>query len=176
MPSSGSSLALARRKRLGAGACSRSQDRVGGIVLSFYRFYTSPMVFAFDPFFGFFAGTLYDSVITGLDRLVTYRWGTVATLVAAFAGSAVVTRTGGALSLDAANDGPALVVLLARRGTRQRDSFVRVRPALGHYQTTSTIRAALGQGRCLSGAVSSSIRRERRTSKRKHSRANAWVI
>ena len=56
---------------------------IAGIALSVWRFYTSPMVFAFDPFFGFFAGTLYDSVITGLDRLVTYRAGSLATLVAA---------------------------------------------------------------------------------------------
>ncbi|HEX7668609.1 MAG TPA: hypothetical protein VF395_03455, partial [Polyangiaceae bacterium] len=53
-----------------------------GIVVSFLRFYTSPMVFAFDPFFGFFAGTLYDSVITGMGRLVTYRAGSLATLLA----------------------------------------------------------------------------------------------
>src|ERR1043165_3246188 len=32
---------------------------LGGVVLSLWRFWSSPMIFAFDPFVGFFAGTLY---------------------------------------------------------------------------------------------------------------------
>lgn len=59
--------------------------------VSFVRFYTSPMVFAFDHFVGFFAGTLYDTELGSLERLWTYRLGT-----AGFVGCAyvwvVVTR------------------------------------------------------------------------------------
>ncbi|HWO11176.1 MAG TPA: hypothetical protein VNN80_16890, partial [Polyangiaceae bacterium] len=56
---------------------------LGGIVVSVWRFWTSPMVFAFDPYAGFFAGTLYDTVIDAVPRLVTYRAGSLASLLAA---------------------------------------------------------------------------------------------
>ncbi|MEO6601824.1 MAG: hypothetical protein ABIQ16_18240, partial [Polyangiaceae bacterium] len=52
-----------------------------GIGISLGRFYTSPMVFAFDPFFGYFAGPLYDTVIDGFWSLMTYRAGTLLTLL-----------------------------------------------------------------------------------------------
>jgi hypothetical protein len=53
-----------------------------GIVTSVARFYNSPMVFAFDPFFGYFSGTLYDTVIDAGPALVTYRVGSLATILA----------------------------------------------------------------------------------------------
>ncbi|HVU00518.1 MAG TPA: SUMF1/EgtB/PvdO family nonheme iron enzyme [Polyangiaceae bacterium] len=113
-----------------------------GIVASVARFYTSPMVFAFDPFFGFFAGTLYDSVITGIPRLVTYRIGSLATLVAVGAASYFLEKPSerrGAEVLAVA--AAALSALHVVRG-----------PAMGHYQLTGTIRDALGRtlefGRC----------------------------
>ncbi len=40
------------------------------------------MVFAFDPFFGYFAGPLYDTVIDAFWTLATYRAGTLLTLLA----------------------------------------------------------------------------------------------
>ncbi|HEY3255248.1 MAG TPA: hypothetical protein VGJ91_14915, partial [Polyangiaceae bacterium] len=52
-----------------------------GIGLSLGRFYTSPMVFAFDPFFGYFAGPLYDTVIDAFWTLASYRAGTLLTLL-----------------------------------------------------------------------------------------------
>lgn len=45
--------------------------------LSLWRFYTTPMVFAFDHFVGYFAGTLYDTELGSLERLWTYRLGSV---------------------------------------------------------------------------------------------------
>src|SRR5688572_27270896 len=50
---------------------------IGGVLVSVWRFWSSPMVFAFDPFVGFFAGTLYDTVIDAVPRLVTYRAGSL---------------------------------------------------------------------------------------------------
>lgn len=136
---------------------------LAGIAASLYRFYSSPMVFAFDPFFGFFAGTLYDSIITGLDRLATYRLGTLAQIVAVGAFFACFDR-------EAPNvlRGPLGSVLGGRSAVRFQSSpgvlavavaaaaaavfHMAKGPALGHYQTTSSIRAALGQsivdGRC----------------------------
>jgi hypothetical protein len=54
-----------------------------GIAISLLRFYSSPMVFAFDPFFGNFAGPLYDTVLDPLRKLTTYRAGSAASLLTA---------------------------------------------------------------------------------------------
>ncbi|HEX3597384.1 MAG TPA: SUMF1/EgtB/PvdO family nonheme iron enzyme, partial [Polyangiaceae bacterium] len=120
------------------------------VIASVVRFYTSPMVFAFDPFVGFFAGTLYDSVINGMGRLVTYRMGTLATLVAVFAGARLLE--GGLPGLRAAartRSGVAVLTVFAGAcSVAHSCSGAR----MGHYQTTASIREALGEhltvGRC----------------------------
>lgn len=122
---------------------------LGGIVVSLWRFYTSPMVFAFDPFFGFFAGTLYDSVITGLGRLATYRVGTSFTIVFAGAALSLVRRSeSGEVAFEYRRE-PLLIATIALVGSA---AHVLSGPALGHYQTTRSIREALGHstkyGRC----------------------------
>ena len=53
---------------------------LGGIAIGFGRFYTSPMVFGFDPFVGYFAGPLYDTVVDPGVRLLSYRVGSLASL------------------------------------------------------------------------------------------------
>jgi tetratricopeptide (TPR) repeat protein len=55
---------------------------LGGIVIGFVRFYTSPMVFGFDPFVGYFAGPLYDTVVDPGVRLLSYRVGSLSSLLA----------------------------------------------------------------------------------------------
>lgn len=55
---------------------------LGAAAVSFARFLSSPMVFAYDPFAGYFSGTLYDTVIDA-GGLWTYRAGSAATLAAA---------------------------------------------------------------------------------------------
>src|SRR5262249_5931263 len=56
---------------------------LGSFVIGLVRFYTSPMVFGFDPFVGYFAGPLYDTVVDPGNRLLSYRIGSVASLLAA---------------------------------------------------------------------------------------------
>ncbi len=116
-----------------------------GISISFARFYTSPMVFAFDPFFGYFAGPLYDTVIDAFWTLSTYRAGSLLTALAVgcaaahfderlrFTGFRRPWLAGVGLSASCAS------ALLLWNGA-----------ALGHYSTRSSIAAALGQE--LSGA------------------------
>lgn len=111
---------------------------VGGYAMSFVRFYTSPMVFAFDHFAGYFAGTLYDTDLGSLDRLWSYRAGTVGlvTVLSSLVLLAEVPllmwwRRRGTLALGFA--GLSLATVIALRG-----------PQLGHYQTTSSVAAALG--------------------------------
>jgi hypothetical protein len=123
---------------------------LGGVLLSLWRFWSSPMIFAFDPFVGFFAGTLYDTVIDAVPRLLTYRAGSCGTLLGAACTAALLRRSGqgklrwagprwraprrrpGALGL-------ALLGFAASLGVYAWG------PQLGHYQNVATIRAALGQ-------------------------------
>ncbi|HLV67479.1 MAG TPA: hypothetical protein VKY73_16770 [Polyangiaceae bacterium] len=124
---------------------------LGGIAVSLIRFYTSPMVFAYDPYFGYFSGPLYDTVIGSLWPLATYRLGTVATLAAAIALAALVERgADGRLALfPAKRPGIALGFLLALGASGLVTAFG---PALGHYATGRDIERALGRrvsvGRC----------------------------
>jgi len=116
---------------------------LSGILVSVGRFYSSPMVFAFDPFFGFFAGTPYDTGFDPIGRLVTYRLGSTATLLGAWLLARRFTRTEtGRLAHRAEPDWPlsgacvlsfALSLAIAGNGT-----------ALGHYSTTQSIRERLG--------------------------------
>ncbi len=52
------------------------------VLWSVARFYRSPGVFAFDPFFGFWPGVLYDETIRLDDAMVTHRLGTAGWIVA----------------------------------------------------------------------------------------------
>lgn len=48
-----------------------------GIAIGLLLFYDSPVVFTFDPFVGFFAGSPYDTGFDPTSRLLTYRAGTL---------------------------------------------------------------------------------------------------
>ena len=113
------------------------------ILLSVWRFYSTPTIFAFDPFFGFFSGTLYDTVVEATVPLLTYRLGSSLTLIAAgvFAAHLVRDEDGklalrslhrpGLPLLGAACASASLVLTL--EGSR-----------LGHWQTAATIERDLG--------------------------------
>ena len=70
------------------------QNPLGGVAIGFWRFYTSPMVFGFDPFVGYFAGPLYDTVVDPGVRLMSYRVGSLASLPAAAVLAFYLDRTG----------------------------------------------------------------------------------
>ena len=116
---------------------------LGGIVVSFYRFIASPMVFAFDPFFGVFSGPLYDTVVNVVERLETYRWGTVATLIS-------VTLTAGLYDLG--RERGSAVALRERPGTALLAVLCGVLslvhsasgPHFGHWSSVGSIEEALG--------------------------------
>lgn len=67
------------RKRLAAVTLGIALP-LGSAAVSLWRFYRSPMIFAYDPFVGFFSGTLYDTIVAPGVALVTYRAGTILTL------------------------------------------------------------------------------------------------
>jgi tetratricopeptide (TPR) repeat protein len=111
-----------------------------GILVSLGRFYTSPMVFGFDPFFGYFAGPLYDTVIDPFWTLATYRAGTLLTLLGLGALAAHFDESLRFLGFPrpwlSGACGAALLgsALFIAEGT-----------ALGHFSTRASIEAALGQ-------------------------------
>jgi hypothetical protein len=61
-------------------------------LVALYLFYATPAVFAFDPFVGFFSGTLYDEVVDAYAPLLTYRAGTALTIAALVVLSAAIGR------------------------------------------------------------------------------------
>lgn len=114
---------------------------LAGIGVSLWRFWSSPMVFAFDPFFGYFAGPLYDTVIEPLERLESYRLGSLFSLLAGAALALHLDRGATGLTLRSrGRPGVVLAGLLAAAG-----SFLVTAngPKLGHYSTTDSIREVL---------------------------------
>jgi len=111
--------------------------------VSFYRFLTSPMVFAFDPFFGVFAGPLYDTVVNVVDRLLSYRQGTVATLMAVTLGASLFDRSReeGLRATLRARPGTACLALTAALLSLAHSASG---PRFGHWSTAGSIEEALG--------------------------------
>jgi tetratricopeptide (TPR) repeat protein len=120
---------------------------VAGVLVSLWRFYDSPMVFAYDPFVGFFSGTLYDTVIDPGLALLTYRLGSFATLVALALTASVLVRE---------DDRPFGLVLIARSRAQRVRAFLALVAVLasaslmlfgaklGHFSSTRSIMADLG--------------------------------
>jgi tetratricopeptide (TPR) repeat protein len=122
-----------------------------GIVVSLVRFYTSPMVFAYDPYFGYFSGPLYDTVILSLEPLLWYRLGSLGTLGALSVAASVLVRRGdGRLGFALRGRGNALGAGLFAAAV---SGVITLSGAsLGHYSTAGSIEQALGRrlsaGRC----------------------------
>jgi len=108
------------------------------VVWSLLRFYTTPAIFAYDPFFGFFPGAIYDeSIPLGLP-LATYRIGTLGAVIAL-----------AAMLVGAWADGPRLSFTAWRRRPMAALTFVvgsalaggiwLAGPSLGHRHTANDI-------------------------------------
>jgi tetratricopeptide (TPR) repeat protein len=120
---------------------------VAGIVVSVARFYGSPMVFAFDPFFGFFSGALYDTVVDVRPELWTYRAGSLATLTGvALVASALERNARGSIALPSMGGSSQSLWRLGLGSAALAASLgvAAAGPVLGHWQTATTIAAALG--------------------------------
>jgi tetratricopeptide (TPR) repeat protein len=120
---------------------------VGGVAISVARFYGSPMVFGYDPFFGYFSGALYDTVVDVRAELWTYRAGTLATLAGgALLASALLRTTDGKLALRPLRGNPPAIVRLALGVAAMLTSVALCAegPRLGHWQTADSIASALG--------------------------------
>ncbi|HVY27134.1 MAG TPA: tetratricopeptide repeat protein [Polyangiaceae bacterium] len=125
---------------------------LGGIAIGFWRFYTSPMVFGFDPFVGYFAGPLYDTVVDPGNRLISYRIGSLATLLGAFV-AAYHLELDERHRLRLVSRGRPGLVAAGALALGLSIAITLSGPRLGHYGTTASIEAGLGRsvsvGRCL---------------------------
>jgi hypothetical protein len=120
---------------------------LSGIVVSLLRFYTSPMVFAFDPFFGVFSGPLYDTVVDVIDRLWSYRWGTAATLLFVFLVCELAENMAPGVGLTALMRQRLSTTLFAALALGLSLYHSASGPALGHWSTSNSIAETLGQKR-----------------------------
>lgn len=135
-----------RRRRLVC-ALGAPLGPLAGIVLSVARFYASPMVFAFDPFFGFFSGALYDTVVDVRPELWTYRGGSLATLVGVTLVASALRRSDRGTVAFVSPRGTTQPRWRLALGTAALAISVTVGaagPALGHWQTAASIAGALG--------------------------------
>ena len=114
---------------------------IASIGISLWRFWSSPMVFAFDPFFGFFAGPLYDTVIEPVDRLESYRLGSLFSLLSAAALFFHLDADEARVRLvGRGRPGLALAGVAALAGS----IFISLSgPTLGHWSTARSIRLEL---------------------------------
>lgn len=163
------------------------------IALGLVEFYRSPVVFAFDPFVGFFAGSPYDTGFDPTARLLTYRAGSLGLWILLWAlarhltvdsvGKLSVTRwfvrqgaagTGAHFRWNVAADGAA--ALLGLIGLGLCVTIMALGEPLGHRSSTALIRRTLGQvtqvGRCeiVYGAA-----QKRRQVQRLAGDCNAWL-
>lgn len=117
---------------------------LGGIAISAARFYTSPMVFGFDPFFGYFAGPLYDTVFDPLSELCTYRAGSAFSLLAAAVALSHLKfeDTGKLIFIGR---GRALLLVLGALAGAGSAAITAYGPELHHFSTTASIQKALGR-------------------------------
>jgi hypothetical protein len=115
---------------------------LGSVAIALVRFYGSPMVFAYDPFAGYFSGALYDTIID-YSGLYTYRAGSAATLLASFIA---------ALHLGHDERGRLTYTSIGRPGllalgvTSAFASFAAIAAgaSLGHFQSADSIARELG--------------------------------
>lgn len=126
------------------------------IVWSLARFYGTPGVFAYDPFFGFYPGALYDERVPVGLTLVSYRLGTLGWVVAAAAlGHALRLALRGPRGAPQAGwRGVTLGTLVSGlAGLALGLGVYLAGPALGHRLDAETVASRLGastaSGRCV---------------------------
>jgi tetratricopeptide (TPR) repeat protein len=117
---------------------------LGGILVSLLRYYTSPIIFAFDHFFGYFSGTPYDTVLDGVGRLMSYRVGSFGWALVLYALAATCTRDErGRLTWYGRER--ARTWALGAFGLVLGVGITANGPKLGHYQTDRSVQEALGR-------------------------------
>ena len=114
------------------------------VAVGLLRFYTSPIVFSFDPFVGYFSGSFYDTVIDPGSPLLSYRLGTAATITFALAAASLVHRDGKKWKRATSDDTTLARTVLAVVALGTSLWITANGIALGHWQTSESIAKDLG--------------------------------
>jgi hypothetical protein len=120
---------------------------IGCAAISVGRFITSPMIFAYDPFVGYFSGTLYDTVIDAGSAMLTYRAGSLATLCAVALVASVLERhedTPFGLVLDLRSTATRARAALGLVAALASTAMILAGSKLGHFSTAASIAKDLG--------------------------------
>jgi formylglycine-generating enzyme required for sulfatase activity/tetratricopeptide (TPR) repeat protein len=117
---------------------------LGSALLGVVAFYRSPMVFAFDPFVGFFAGSIYDTGFDPTFRLLTYRLGSAASLLVLLVISRHLSFGPDRRPRLAPKPRDRALLVLGFLGFVCSVAVTTNGVALGHRSTESSIREALG--------------------------------
>ncbi len=138
-------IARSRKRRRLVAVLVALAGPIGGALLSVWRFYSSPMIFAFDPFVGYFSGTLYDTVVDAGAALLWYRAGSVAVLAGALLAASILRRDGDRLHLETPRDAgfwtrAAVAAFLFGGRLVELDEG----DHLGHWSTSASIARELG--------------------------------
>ncbi|HEU4413117.1 MAG TPA: hypothetical protein VFS43_48195 [Polyangiaceae bacterium] len=134
-----------RRRRFAAVALALSGP-LGSVAVNLAFGYLTPTVFAFDPFVGFFSGTLYDTVIDGVGRMATYRLGSLFSALAV-AGLALELEAGSGGAWVRARARPGLAGLFGAAAALASAGMVAAGSRFGHWHTAETIARELGGAR-----------------------------
>jgi tetratricopeptide (TPR) repeat protein len=119
----------------------------GTAAVSVWRFYSSPMIFAFDPFVGYFSGTLYDTVVEPGPALLSYRAGSLGFVAAVLCLASTLRRNAaGWLVLETERSTRSFRARLAFAVVLFGACAVEIACGshLGHWSTSATIARELG--------------------------------
>jgi tetratricopeptide (TPR) repeat protein len=131
------------RRRLAAIALALAAP-LGCVFAGVYRFWSSPMIFAFDPFVGYFSGTVYDTVIDPGPAMTSYRLGSLATIVSVLAAARTAeARPGGGVTFRARRGRARLLALAVVAAAVSLGVWVKG-ASLGHFSTPESIAKELG--------------------------------
>lgn len=117
---------------------------LGCALISVGRFVTSPMIFAYDPFVGYFSGTLYDTVIDAGTPMLTYRLGSFCTVMAVVLFASVMERTDRGVRLVLRDARSRWRGALAVVATLTSTAIIVAGSWLGHFSTVASITKNLG--------------------------------
>lgn len=145
-----SELAQGRRRRRLVAVLAGLAGPLSTAGIQLGLFYATPIIFAYDPFVGYFSGALYDTVLAD-DGLGSYRLASAATLFAVYVACLHLERGEGARIVPRDLGRPGLLCLGVVAALGSLLSVV-YGDELGHWQTPGTIAEALGgerrHGRC----------------------------
>jgi hypothetical protein len=137
-------IARTRRRRRTAAVLLAIAGPAGTAALGLLRFWSSPMIFAYDPFVGFFSGTVYDTVVDPGTALFTYRAASAATFAGALLLSSALERGDGS-ELALAPEKAARWRGLAGAALLSASlASVAMGDRLDHWHTSETIARDLG--------------------------------